>query len=166
MKKTFAMLLAAVLLLGVLAGCGGSTGGNEPAESVTVDLTAFYDGLSAEYEWVPEGMMDLAADEEMLEAFFPGLKDIPVKQLVLRTPMMSAVVNEIALVECENEADAAKVAEILRGRVTAQAEGGAWYPESIEGWEKNSRIVTNGNYVMMIAWNHCDEAVEAFNALF
>jgi hypothetical protein len=166
MKKTFAMLLAAILLLGVLAGCGGSTGGNEPAESVTVDLTAFYDGLSAEYEWVPEGMMDLAADEEMLEAFFPGLKDIPVKQLVLRTPMMSAVVNEIALVECENEADAAKVAEILRGRVTAQAEGGAWYPESMEAWGK-AAVLTHGNYVAMIANGGAQSEIEAkFNALF
>ena len=164
MKKTLSLLLAAMMLLAVMAGCGGTK--EETKEPVNADLTAFYDELTAEYEWVPEGMMDLAADKELLASFYPGLEAVNCKQLVIKTPMMSAVVNEIALAECESEADAAKVAEVFRERVKVQAEGGAWYPESIEGWQNNSRIVTNGNYVMMIAWALCDDAVADFEAKF
>jgi len=35
-----------------------------------------------------------------------------------------------------------------------------------EGWKANSRIVTNGNCVMMIAYSECDAVVDAFNGLF
>ena len=44
------------------------------------------------------------------------------------------MVNEIVLAECGTEEDAATAASILQDRVDAQAEGGAWYPESMETW--------------------------------
>ena len=164
MKKSVSLLLALVLLVGILAGCGGTK--EEAKEPVNVDLTAFYEELTAAYEWVPEGMMDLAADKEMLAGFFPGLESINTKQLVIMTPMMSAVVNEIALVECESEADAAKVAEILRERIKVQAEGGAWYPESMEAWSK-ADVLVQGTYVAMIANGQAQDEIEAkFNDLF
>ena len=97
---------------------------------------------------------------------YPGIGDIATEQLVIYQPMMGAVVCEIALAEVTNEADIEAVKTIFQARIDAQVAGGAWYPESIEGWKNNSRIVTNGNCVMMIAWSFCDEAVEAFNNLF
>jgi len=164
MKKTVSLLLALVLAMSAFVGCGSAK--EETQEPVNVDLTAFYDSLSAEYEWVPEGMMDLAADKELLASFYPGLEDVAVKQLVIKTPMMSAVVNEIALVECETEADAAKAAEIFNERITVQAEGGAWYPESMEAWSK-ATVITNGCYAAMIANGQAqDEIEDKFNALF
>ena len=59
-----------------------------------------------------------------------------------------------------------KVKAIFQARIDAQVDGGAWYPETIEGWKNNSRIVVNGNCVMMIAYSECDAVVEAFNGLF
>ena len=48
-----------------------------------------------------------------------------------------------------------------------QNPGGAWYPASIEGWKNGSRIVSNGNYVMLIALSEgADDVVNSFNALF
>ena len=159
MKKIISILLAALLLVSALAGCG-----SKAAEPVYADLTAFYDSLAGKYEW--PGMMDMAEDSEVLEACFPGLKDIPAAQLVVRTPMISAVVNEIALIQCENEADAAKAAEIFRERVAYQAEGGAWYPASMEAWS-NAAVITQGSYVAMIACSGAQKEIENdFNALF
>jgi len=133
--------------------------------TVKVDLTAFYENLAKEYgEEFPANAN--VVEFGMLPDMYPGLDAISTEQLLVFQPMMGAVVCEIALVETTDAADVAKVKEILQTRIDAQIDGGAWYPESIEGWEKNSRIVENGNYVMMIAWNYCDEAVEAFNALF
>ena len=90
----------------------------------------------------------------------------PAKQLIAKAPMISAVVNEIVLAECGTEEDAATAASILQDRVDAQAEGGAWYPESMETWS-NAQVVQNGTYVAMIATaDHQEEIAEQFNALF
>ena len=44
--------------------------------------------------------------------------------------------------------------------------GGAWYPIPTMMWDENSRVVSNGNYVMMVIHENCDEIVSQFNALF
>ena len=97
---------------------------------------------------------------------YPGIADIATEQLVIYQPMMGAVVCEIALAEVTDAADIEAVKAIFQSRIDAQVSGGAWYPESIRGWEENSRIVTNGNCVMMIAYSDCDAIVDAFNGLF
>ena len=33
-------------------------------------------------------------------------------------------------------------------------------------WKNNSRIVSSGNYVMMVVHENCDDIVNLFNALF
>ena len=79
---------------------------------------------------------------------------------------MSAVPFEFALLELENSGDVDAVKAILKARVDAQASGGAWYPETIEAWEK-AEIVVNGNYVaMIVAGDQQSNAVSAFHALF
>lgn len=137
-----------------------------PAPSASVDLTAFYNDLAAQYGENFPATMSLTEMPEYLDAFFPGLSAIPTKQLLAYQPMMGAVVCEIVLVEVENASDMDAVKAILQDRIDVQAGGGAWYPESVEGWLNNSRIVSNGNYVMMIAYSFCDDVVASFNALF
>ena len=110
--------------------------------------------------------MNLCESVEMLDAFYPGLSGLETKQLMIYQPMMGAVVCEIALAEAANEADVETIKGIFQSRIDSQVDGGAWYPESIEGWKNNSRIVANGNTIMMIAYSECDAVVEAFNALF
>ena len=157
MKKMIALALAAFMMAS-LAACG-----SKKKETKEVDLTSFYDTLAAEYDWA-----DYLADTEgeMLEMYYPGLGEITTKQMIAKAPRMSSVVNEMVFLQCETEDDAAKAAEILQQRIDAQAEGGAWYPESIEGWKNDSKIVSNGNYVMMIAFENSANVVAAFNALF
>lgn len=84
---------------------------------------------------------------------------------------ISASVGEIALVEVESADDVQAVKDIFQARIDYQVgdetnPGGAWYPASIEGWKNNSRIVSNGNYVMLVAADGADDIVSAFNALF
>ena len=110
--------------------------------------------------------MNLCDMQEMLDTYYPQLSGIDTKQMMIYQPMMGAVVCEIALVEVTNAADVETVKTILQGRIDEQVNGGAWYPESIEGWKNNSRIAVNGNYVMMIAYSECDAVVDAFNGLF
>lgn len=190
-KRRLISMLAALTMLFALASCGNNDSGesNSPSQSVPpshsespsesapaqggeVDLQKFYESLlvtdteSADY-FNP----DTPVEGDNLTAYYPGLEDIATKQRVIYQPGMGAVACEIALAEVENASDVQKVKDIFQARIDAQvgtddAPGGAWYPETIEGWKNNSRIVSNGNYVMLIVWEKCDQFVEQFNALF
>lgn len=170
-KKLLALALALTLGLS-LAACGGRT--TPPAEKPqeTVDLTAFYETLREESTW-PE-LMNLTEDEtmaELLESYYPGLSEIPTKQCGVYVAAISAAVGEIALAEAEKEEDVQKIKDIFQARIDYQVgddanPGGAWYPETIEGWKNNSHIVSHGNYVMLAVGDAAGEAAERFEALF
>ena len=140
----------------------------KPAESKSVDLAAFFETF-ASGENRPAMMQ---ADGEVLDAFYPGLSAIKTKQCGVYTAMISAAVGELALVEVENAADVQAVKDIFQARINYQVgddqnPGGAWYPQTIEGWKNGSRIVSNGNYVMLIALSEgADDVVNSFNDLF
>lgn len=162
MKKWMTLTLALMMAVCCLSACG-SKKEEAPAE-VEVDLSTFYADVEAECG-IPEGYMaDL--EGEMLEGYYPGLADIAAKQLIAKAPMMSAVVNEMVFMQCETEEDAAAAVEILKTRVTTQAEGGAWYPESMEAWSKGE-VIQQGTYVAMVASaEYQSTIVDAFNGLF
>ena len=178
MKKQILIFLSLILVISLLTACGSiaptddtpsppsdstqtdtpnsdgsqapetpEAGDDEaPEGNSTVDLNAFLDEMNENYELA--AMDDL--DGELLANYYPGLSDYTLNQCVAKASMISAVVSEVVLVECASAEDAAAVAEILQARIDAQVDGGAWYPASIEQWEK-AQLVTNGNYVAMIA---------------
>ena len=87
---------------------------------------------------------------ELLADIYPGLEDIALKQQILSMAAISATGGEFSLVEVENADDAETVAAIFQERIDAQVAGGAFYPMTIEAWEQNSRVVTCGNYILLI----------------
>ena len=127
-----------------------------------VDLLAFYEAVAASYEMGGLGIVE----GELLAGSYPGLESIDLAQSAIYVSMMTMSSSEIALVEVANEEDVDAVKALLQARIDAQVDGGAWYPSAIEIWQKNSRIVSNGNYVMMIVAETPDEIVAEFNALF
>lgn len=132
---------------------------------VVIDLAEFYSSLFSDPDNTP-AVMDLAADPEMLEAFYPGLADIETAQCMVFMPMITAVPFEIALIQVNDKADIEAVKAILQARIDNEVSNHFNYPAVVENWELNSRIVENGNYIMMVAYEGCEEFVEAFNALF
>ena len=170
-------------------------GANTSGPANQVDLTAFYAALADKYQvpetpeqaypdeladdddmWLdgPESREDRIKEvEEMRKQMqdmnlvgYPGLTDIAAEQCLVYAPMMSFSASEAVLVQVKNAADVDAVKTILQARVNAQKDGGAWYPAAVEGWENNSRIVSNGSYVMLIVSEDCDAIVNDFNALF
>ena len=168
MKKLLTLALSALLTMSLLTACGGET-----APQNDVDLTAFYNTLAEEDGWVedaassgPDDVLMSNIEGDLLESYYPGLADVATEQLIAKAPMISAVVNEIVLAQCATEEDAATAASILQDRVDAQAEGGAWYPESMETWS-NAQVIQEGAYVAMVACaQHQAEIVEQFQQLF
>lgn len=47
-----------------------------------------------------------------------------------------------------------------------ESPGGAYYPGPTQLWTNNSRIETNGNYVMLVVAEECDAIADQFNELF
>ena len=127
----------------------------------SVDLTAFFNTITSTYQF--SGLMDM--DSVMLDNYYPGLTGIATKQLIAKMPMITASANEFVLVECENASDAATVRGIFEARKQAQADGGAWYPETIEQW-KSAQICVSGNYVMLICHENAADIAASFYALF
>lgn len=154
MKKRAVWILAALLLLA--SGCGRQReeGGTEEPD---VALNTLYAGMEMSCGWGEDYMTDV--EGELLEEYYPGLSEVPAKQLVVKVPAMSSDVNEIVLMQCETEEDAENAAAILQARVDAQAEGGAWYPETQAAWEK-AQVLREGTYVALIASGSHQEALE------
>ena len=150
----------------------GGTDSTETETSEEINLSAFYNTLRDGTIW-PE-LMDLTTDanmKELLDSYYPGLAEIAAKQRRVYIAAISAAVGEIALVEVENAEDVQAVEDIFQARIDYQVgddatPGGAWYPETIEGWKTKSRIVSHGNYVMLAVGDASASAVEEFEALF
>ena len=166
--KIWKYLLTALLLLGTLTACGGNNN-NDASGTIEVDLNTFFTGLEETYGWDENYLADI--DSDLLENYYPGLGDLTVKQLVAKAPMMSAVVNEMVFLQCEDEDEAIKAEKILQDRIDYQVgddtnPGGAWYPASIESW-KQAKVIRHGTYVALVASAENQQAIEdAFDQLF
>ena len=137
----------------------------EPSTS-SVDLAAFYETIiTSVSEDNRPFMMEL--DAETAEMIYPGMGAIATNQKVLYMPGMSAVACEISMVECANAADVETVKTIFQTRINTQVEGGAWYPETIEGWKNNSKIVVKDNFVcLFVIPEGMMDAASEFEKLF
>ena len=91
------------------------------------------------------------------------MSEVDTKQCLIMGTMMSMNNGEFCLVEVSNSSDVETVKAILQSRVDYMAESGAWYPGPTELWTNSSRVVSNGNYVMMVVHESCDDIVDAFN---
>ena len=137
-------------------------------EEKAVDLAAFFTKIEKDHNM---SSME-AADSELIENCYPGLSAIQTQLLAVYMCMMNPSPNgDVVLVQVKDSKDVDAVKAILQARIQymvgdGNGPGGAWYPEPTEMWENNSRIVTHGNYVMMVADFECDNIVNAFNALF
>ncbi len=153
MKK---VLIVIFVLMLPLTGCG------QKAESAAVDLSAFFEEIAAENDL--SGMTPLEGD--LLDVCYPGLSDLAPLQLVAYAPMISSSVNEYVFVQCKSKADADAAAEIMQARIDAQAQGGAWYPESMAAWAKAQVVVKDAYALMIASWDGADEIIKNFYALF
>ena len=141
-----------------------SSAGADAAQSV--DLSAFYDQMVAKDSF-PPSMQKLTGEEAGV--LYEGLGDVSLKQCTAGMAAVSAVVGELILAEVSDSKDVQTVKDIFQARIDSQVNGGAFYPDTIDGWKVGGRVASHGNYVMMVALGDPDEAdaaVAAFQALF
>lgn len=144
---------------GFSSGGGTTTPDPEPSK---VDLAAFCTTVTTNYS-LPHLSL---ADSTMLDNYYAGLSSVATEQSQVYINMMSVNMGEISLVQVKDSKDVATVKAIFQARIDSMVNGGAWYPEPTLIWSEQSRVVSNGNYVMMVVGEDCDSIVKDFNALF
>ena len=130
--------------------------------SAGVSLSDFYTSTTSKYEF--QTLTNF--EGETLENYYPGMGAVSTKQRLIMGTMMTMNNGEFCLVEVSDSKDVATVKAIFQARVDYMVDGGAWYPGPTELWTNSSRIVSNGNYVMMVVHEQADSIVSDFNALF
>ena len=141
------------------SGGGTTTPDPEPSK---VDLAAFCTTVTTNYS-LPHLSL---ADSTMLDNYYAGLSSVATEQSQVYINMMSMNIGELAVVQVKDSKDVATVKAIFQARIDSMVNGGAWYPEPTRIWTEQSRVVSNGNYVMMVVGEDCDSIVKDFNALF
>lgn len=115
-------------------------------------LSDFFTTLQGNYEGL-DAMMVI--DGELMDTYYPGLKDIAaVEEVLLQETMLTMSNVAVGLVKLKADAtleDVIAVQNVLQDRITAQAEGGAWYPMSCETW-KEGIITSVSNCVGMFVY--------------
>ena len=106
------------------------------------------------------------ADQELMDIFYPGLSAVSSQQMLVYVNHMSMNMGDLALIEVTDSKDVDGVKAILQARIDGMINGGAWYPEPTRIWTECSRVVSNGNYILMVVHEQCDAIVDDFNALF
>lgn len=140
----------------------GSNSGENSGSAASVDLTTFYNDMTSQYEF--PALQAFTGD--VLESYYAGMGDIATKQCLVMGSQMTMNNGEFCLVEVSDSKDVDTVKSIFQSRIDYMVNGGAWYPAPTEQWTNNSRVVSNGNFVMMVVHENCDDIVEAFNGLF
>ncbi len=158
----------------------------DASASTGVDLAAFAQDIQSEF-----GLGVTTTDEEtgevhssillldpmdetgaqFLENYFPGLTELDLPQCLVYFNRMSINTSELALVEASSAEEAAQAAAIFQARIRymvgdGESPGGAWYPGPTEIWTNSSRVIINGNFVMMVVHRQCDDIADEFNSLF
>lgn len=140
----------------------GSSSGDTSTPAGNVDLSAFASDIMGQYEF---GMLQLL-DADLMEQLYPGMGAVSAEQKLIYGTLMTMNNGEFGLVQVKDSKDVDTVKSIFQTRIDGMINGGAWYPEPTWIWTENSRVVSNGNYVMMVVHENCDAIVDAFNALF
>lgn len=145
------------------SGSSSSNGGSTSTPSTDkVDLADFYSTVTSSYEM--PGMT--LADSQLMDQYFAGLSDVATEQSQVYVNQLTMNMGELALVQVKDKKDVDTVKAIFQARIDSMAQGGAWYPQCVELWTNNAQVVSNGNYIMMVASEDCDSIVKDFNALF
>lgn len=143
--------------------------GNPGAPSDSADLAAFARDIQDRYGisgFLQRQDPDDEAGAAMLDSYFPGLRDIGLAQMEVYLCMISFNSGEFSVVEAEDKTGAEAAAAVFQARIDSMAEEGRDYPATVELWQDKARVVTNGNYVLLVCAEDCDAIAEDFDALF
>lgn len=153
MKRLIAAVTAAALL--ALAGCGGKSGGKEPAAKAVVEAVA------AEVPFVDA--MDFVADEQFANLYRVDLEKVADKSMYTGT---RASAEEITVIRMKDAADVQEARDAMTVRLEDQRLAFENYLPEEMAKIQGAQVYTHGAYVMLVVADDTSKAESAFNAQF
>lgn len=154
MKKVFAIILSAALLLSMCA-CGASA---EPAAK-TADLNAIYESYA---DILPEMMV---LDETTMLNFL-GIQAEDCNQVVAAVCANGLRTDEIWLIEARDEAAFERLTQLADSRLVAKEDETISYSPDQYAVVEKAVIVTNGLYLAFLVSPDVDTLKTTFEAAF
>lgn len=157
MKKILAVLLAVLLLAGCGSNAGGASGkgGNGSAEAVEINVEELYEKLEA--CGIP-AMLDL--DQDMQQALY-GIAKEDVKQSLVKVCEDALRADEIWLIEASDAEAAQRIKTLADNRVQQKDDESITYDPEQNAIVRKSFVTVEGNYVFFI----CSPDVEAMTKI-
>lgn len=158
MKKGLMVLLLTIGLSMMMAACSDSKeaviesklSAKEMAEEMVKQVEQ-----PAQIELEPDGM----------ETFY-HLDPNKLEEYAVRLPMMNIKTNEIAILKVKEAKDLPEVEAAVKQRAEdVQKQFETYLPDQYEN-AKNYKLVTKGNYVLMVISEKADELVKVFDSFF
>ena len=121
--KKFCLFLAAVMLVSLLAACGGTSAASS-SEIAHVDGT-LEELMEKVYEGIGEDEMPMVANTELTadnSVYYTGVESSEYKEGIASEAMISAVAHSVVLLRAEDEA----AAETLKEEVKTNVDPSKW----------------------------------------
>ena len=157
MKMRLMAALLAMLLLMAMTGCTTQDGGSSAANTTQATQAVNLPDLETLYNQGIEKLAEMGEDApvlfpetniEYLNEFYPGLKDIELKQLYAGVAPVTNAPFEVVLVEVAEKADVQTVLDIFQARADRESTDTS-YPENAKAWMNNCKITSRGCYVFL-----------------
>ena len=149
MKKIIALVLVALAVTAVFAGCG-----NSKDEGKKVDLSAVMESVNSAAGISSAKKIESNDD---LKLYFKVNPD-DVKQFAAE----QAKDIDVALIEAVDSEAAGRVAEALDGILKNKVRYATSYPAEVKAQVDKASVITNGNFVSLIIVEKVDDAVKAY----
>lgn len=153
MKKLFALILTAALLLGLTA-CGGGE-----AEAKKVDLTAVYAGYA-------DLMPDMFEPDGDTMLNFLGIDTADCTQAVVYICADGMRTDEVWLLEAKDAETLEKLKGLAEVRIQAKADETISYAPDQYAVVQKAELLVNGNYLALLVSPEVDTMKAGFEAAF
>jgi len=156
-RKTMIIMLITILSV-IITACSGNK-----APTVETDLTAkeMVDQMFKEVEQ-PQ-LMELKAEE--VKTIY-NIDADKLEDFEIRMPLMNVHTNEVAILKVKDAKDIADIEAALKARAeVVQKQFENYLPDQYEN-AKNYKLITKGNYVIMVISDKADELVKVYEGFF
>ncbi|WP_313892740.1 DUF4358 domain-containing protein [Psychrobacillus sp.] len=158
MKKRMVLLILTLVLGMVIAACSGDKSANIEAKLSAKEMI---DQMMEKVE--QPSLMELQPDE--VKSLY-NIEPEKLEDFSIRIPMMNVKTNEIAILKVKDAKDVADVELAVKERAeSVQKQFEHYLPDQYEN-AKNYKLITKGNYVLLIISDKPDELVEVYESFF
>lgn len=148
MKRLTTIIIASMIMIFAMAGCGGNT--------AEVDLTGVMTTIDTTY---PNEMQDITTTDDLNKYY--SIDSADVKSFAAE--YSKSGVEEVILIEATDTDAAKRVEEKLQARYNSKKQQGASYSAEDLQVINNCSVKTNGNFVSMIVSANASGMEEIYN---